>query len=566
MIKDHQRRQSLLRIREHDEFFRHENQAVPPALSDMGVLRACTKSDLIGCLHQQTSAIHEIPSSTAKILDGSVVIFPRKVSRVLQDRKEGGSGSRIQVQAGTPIPTNWQSFLRVEDNKTDLYHFLAKYIADHPFPGKTVYSTLDTEVVPDVGENTPNTLYPSNHEEADTRLLLHAQHCAQQGHKTVLIRTVDTDVVVLAVSMAGSGSVTANTTVWPCIGVRLSGGQGRAHGTAPIPATEAFVNLSKPIGDISDDDFQLVQRYVVLLYDRTSHGKGYHTYGDTKHYEDHRQYGGKDHETGYKHHKGGHKDHVGYKGHKGYKDIKGYKKQDKGDYGKSKKGGHDGHHGSGYKGKHDKGQYYGNFKKAGIGKKGGKYGTKGHYNKGYRDKGHQNEKHAEEEHYSSSGQYHDEVEKHYSDHKKHKEHHKGKKGKSYKGGHSKGRKHHEDHGGKSYHGFGKNLGGHGGNKAHYGHHDHHGYKGHSGHKGIHYGADYDGYHDDHKDSYHDSYKGGHDDSHGYDDHDSHAYGSHDSYVGDHSGYGHHGGYGGHHGEYGHDDDYGSYGGGHGFGH
>ena len=44
-------------------------------------------------------------------------------------------------------------------------------------------------------------LAPFNHEEADTRMLLHASHAAQHGHHAVLIQTVDTDVVVLAVSL-----------------------------------------------------------------------------------------------------------------------------------------------------------------------------------------------------------------------------------------------------------------------------------------------------------------------------------------------------------------------------
>ena len=34
-----------------DEFFQHENQAFPPALSQMGVLRSGTKSDLLSCLY-----------------------------------------------------------------------------------------------------------------------------------------------------------------------------------------------------------------------------------------------------------------------------------------------------------------------------------------------------------------------------------------------------------------------------------------------------------------------------------------------------------------------------------
>ena len=34
---------------------------------------------------------------------------------------------------------------------------------------------------------------------ADTRILLHYAHCARQGLRKVIIRTVDTDVVVLAI-------------------------------------------------------------------------------------------------------------------------------------------------------------------------------------------------------------------------------------------------------------------------------------------------------------------------------------------------------------------------------
>jgi len=45
-------------------------------------------------------------------------------------------------------------------------------------------------------------LVPFNQEEADTRMLLHASHAAQHGHHAILIQTVDTDVVVLSVSLA----------------------------------------------------------------------------------------------------------------------------------------------------------------------------------------------------------------------------------------------------------------------------------------------------------------------------------------------------------------------------
>ena len=41
--------------------------------------------------------------------------------------------------------------------------------------------------------------YPCKHEEADTRMMLHLQHAAANGHERAYLRTVDTDVVTQAV-------------------------------------------------------------------------------------------------------------------------------------------------------------------------------------------------------------------------------------------------------------------------------------------------------------------------------------------------------------------------------
>ena len=45
-------------------------------------------------------------------------------------------------------------------------------------------------------------LAPCKHEEADSRMMLHVQYAAQHGHHQILVHTVDTDVVVLAVMVA----------------------------------------------------------------------------------------------------------------------------------------------------------------------------------------------------------------------------------------------------------------------------------------------------------------------------------------------------------------------------
>ena len=64
-----------------NEFFRHENQSSPPALAERGMMRSCTKSDLVTCLEKQAEPTNTAPDVTAKILDGSAIVHmlaPRK--------------------------------------------------------------------------------------------------------------------------------------------------------------------------------------------------------------------------------------------------------------------------------------------------------------------------------------------------------------------------------------------------------------------------------------------------------------------------------------------------------
>ena len=94
-------------------------------------------------------------------------------------------GVRRRVERGVKLPVDWNSFLRVDDNKTELFKYLAEQTIAIQDKGKEVLSTSDT---------------PRSHEEADTRLLLHAFDAGKEGYGKVMLRTVDTDVVVLAVA------------------------------------------------------------------------------------------------------------------------------------------------------------------------------------------------------------------------------------------------------------------------------------------------------------------------------------------------------------------------------
>ena len=69
-----------------------------------------------------------------------------------------------------------------------------------PNDGKTVITTHGSNVLCNPFRDDTNILAPCTHEEADTRIMVHLADAVKEGHKDILIRTVDTDVVALAIS------------------------------------------------------------------------------------------------------------------------------------------------------------------------------------------------------------------------------------------------------------------------------------------------------------------------------------------------------------------------------
>ena len=56
------------------EFFRHENHAYPPALSDGGSLYLGTKNDLLTCLKDLSECQCWAPVVGSVIIDGAVIV------------------------------------------------------------------------------------------------------------------------------------------------------------------------------------------------------------------------------------------------------------------------------------------------------------------------------------------------------------------------------------------------------------------------------------------------------------------------------------------------------------
>ncbi len=117
-------------------------------------------------------------------------------------RQKRGKGVRRRVSPTTVIPQNWKDFLRVDENKLELFSFLSQQVTNLPTEeGKCIYTTHGSDVLSSMVDADLTSLVPCSHEEEDTRLLLHVADAVQKGFRKVCVRTVDTDVMVLAVSM-----------------------------------------------------------------------------------------------------------------------------------------------------------------------------------------------------------------------------------------------------------------------------------------------------------------------------------------------------------------------------
>ena len=112
-------------------------------------------------------------------------------------REKRGTGTRQRVCGTAKIPRNWQKFLANVDNKKELFAFLSKKTTQEQFPdNKDVYITAGDQVH-HAGNDPP--MDQCNHEEADTRVVVHLLH-ALQTSSLGMVHTGDTDVVVILLS------------------------------------------------------------------------------------------------------------------------------------------------------------------------------------------------------------------------------------------------------------------------------------------------------------------------------------------------------------------------------
>ena len=331
------------------EFFRHENQSHPAALSDGGKLHTCQKSQLTTILESQVTTPEAEPYADTIIIDGAALVnsLPPRSSKTFEEyamldvlptiqaystkykrtdivfdvyrpsslkaetRSKRGRGVRRRVTAAGKLPSKWQNFLRDNDNKAELFNFLADKIACVATPN-VVIVTKEEEAVSNCTIDLAG-VAPCSHEEADTRIFVHARLATEAGSKVIMVKATDTDVVVIAISVLQALQELGLQQLWVAFGQReklrwipvhdlcctltektkgmlffhaftgcdvVSAFRGKGKKSAMQTwdvyneASAAFSKLSQYPPVVDDEDLKTLERFVVIMYDRASTAEG----------------------------------------------------------------------------------------------------------------------------------------------------------------------------------------------------------------------------------------------------------------------------------------------------
>ena len=117
-------------------------------------------------------------------------------------RDNRGCGIPVKVTLQMKLPANYMGFLRVDSNKEAFFLLIALELSKIVLPpNKRLYTTFKDQVL--CTEGSPLTLTRCTHEEADTRMFVHVADQVSHGYTRILMKTPDSDNVVLAVYVFG---------------------------------------------------------------------------------------------------------------------------------------------------------------------------------------------------------------------------------------------------------------------------------------------------------------------------------------------------------------------------
>ena len=230
-----------------DNILKHELVKVPPSIAEEnGSLRSGNKAMLVDVLTKDVNCPPEIDiedGNSCLVIDGqaSVVAFGkpsdaktfgdyadkfvnhilktgRKFNRIdiafdlykntgtsIKDgtrekrkKKKSCSIRRLVESREVPLPANWNDFLALSENKRDLAAFLSEELVRAAPSGRTVVVAGSSAMeVKASNSEIDVSMLRSDHEEADTRVILHCIHSAAD-HIVVLARDTDIAILLLA--------------------------------------------------------------------------------------------------------------------------------------------------------------------------------------------------------------------------------------------------------------------------------------------------------------------------------------------------------------------------------
>ena len=107
-------------------------------------------------------------------------------------------------------------FLCHPSNKQELFEFLSYKVADWNCPANKHVVITSTAII----KGSRRSMELCNHEEADTRLIVHLKDAILNGSHKVLVRTVDTDVVVIVIGkFCHFKSFCQDVNIWIAFGI-----------------------------------------------------------------------------------------------------------------------------------------------------------------------------------------------------------------------------------------------------------------------------------------------------------------------------------------------------------
>lgn len=118
-------------------------------------------------------------------------------SRIKESTQQNrGKGVRRKFAGKTKLPGNSANLLPYPTNKQELFAFLSNKISTVDCPeDKESITSGTTSIIK--GTNRP--IAPCDHEEADTRLLIHIIDALLNDCTSCLVRSVDTDVIAILI-------------------------------------------------------------------------------------------------------------------------------------------------------------------------------------------------------------------------------------------------------------------------------------------------------------------------------------------------------------------------------